>query len=153
MKISTQKPKLHAALQKLSKATPARSTLPILNSVLFQVDGGETTLRTTDLEITILLKLAARVEQPGTICMPLQTLLSLTNEMPEDTRITISVKDDNKIEIKTDMGSYDIIGKPADEFPAIPEIDNRNSIVLEGPTLGGLINKTSFAVSSPAKRP
>ena len=153
MKISTQKPELQAALQKLSKATPTRSTLPILNNVLFQVEDGETTLRTTDLEITILLKLAASIERPGKICIPLQALLSLTNEMPEDTRITISVKDDNKIEIKTDIGSYDIIGKPAEEFPAIPEIDNRNSIVLGGAILSELINKTSFAVSKDELKP
>jgi len=153
MKISTQKPELQAALQKLSKATPARSTLPILSSVLFQVDDNETTLRTTDLEITILLKLAASIERPGTICMPLQTLLSLTSEMPEDARITISAKDNNKIEIKTEIGSYDIVGKPAEEFPAIPEIDNRNSIVLDGSILSELIKKTAFAVSRDELKP
>ena len=96
---------------------------------------------------------AASVERPGTICMPLQTLLSLTNEMPEDARITISAKDDNKIEIKTEIGSYDIVGKPADDFPATPEIDNRKSIALDGPVLNELINKTTFAVSKDELKP
>ena len=153
MKISTQKPELQSALQKLSKATPARSTLPILSNVLFHVDDKETTLRTTDLEITVLLKLAASIERAGTVCIPLQSLLSLTNEMPEDTRITISAKDNNKIEIKTKIGSYDIIGKPAEEFPAIPEIDNRKAITLSGPALTDLINNTSFAVSKDELKP
>ena len=153
MKISTQKPELQAALQKLSKATPARSTLPILSNVLFHVDDKETTLRTTDLEITVLLKLAASIERAGTVCIPLQSLLSLTNEMPEDTRITISAKDNNKIEIKTNIGSYDIVGKSAEEFPAIPEIDNRKAITLSGPTLSNLIENTSFAVSKDELKP
>jgi len=153
MKISTQKPELQVALQKLSKATPARSTIPILSSVLFQVDEKETTLRTTDLEITISLKLAASIERQGTVCLPLQTLLSLTSEMPDDARITISAKDEDKIEIKTNVGAYDIVGKPADDFPATPEIDNRKSITLDGPVLNELINKTTFAVSKDELKP
>ena len=97
MKISTTKPELQVALQKLSKATPTRSTLPILSNVLFVVEENETTLRATDLEITISLKLPASVEMAGRICMPLQTLLNVTNEMPEEARITITTKEDNKI--------------------------------------------------------
>ena len=153
MKISTTKPELQAALQKLSKATPTRSTLPILSNVLFVVEENETTLRTTDLEITISLKLAASVEMAGSVCLPLQTLLSVTNEMPEEARITIIAQNDNKIEINTDVGSYDIVGKPADEFPATPEIDNRKSIVLKAETLSELIQKTSFAVSKDELKP
>ena len=37
MKFSTSKNELQNALQKLSKATPSRATLPILNSVLIDV--------------------------------------------------------------------------------------------------------------------
>ena len=153
MKISTTKPELQVALQKLSKATPTRSTLPILSNVLFVVEENETTLRTTDLEITISLKLPASVEMAGSICMSLQTLLSLTNEMPEEARITITAKEDNNIEINTDVGSYDIVGKPADEFPATPEIDNRKSAVLKADILSELIQKTSFAVSKDELKP
>ena len=153
MKISTTKPELQAALQKLSKATPTRSTLPILSNVLFVVEENETTLRTTDLEITISLKLAASVETAGSVCLPLQTLLNVTNEMPEEARITIIAQNDNKIEINTDVGSYDIVGKPADEFPATPEIDNRKSIVLKADILSELIQKTSFAVSKDELKP
>ena len=53
MKNSTSKFELQKALQKLSKATPARSTIPILSCVLIEAGEDGTTLRTTDLEITI----------------------------------------------------------------------------------------------------
>ena len=53
MKFSTSKNELQSALQKLSKATPSRSTLPILNSVLIAVSEQETTIKSTDLEITV----------------------------------------------------------------------------------------------------
>ena len=97
MKLSTSKIELQHALQKLSKATPTRSTLPILSSVLFEVQETQTILRTTDLEITIIVNLPTSVEKPGNIAIPLQTLQDITNEFSDDVRITINVDENNKI--------------------------------------------------------
>ena len=153
MKISTTKPELQSALQKVSKATPTRSTLPILNFVLFSSVEGETTLRVTDLEITIVVKLAASTEQTGEAALPLQTLLDVTNELPEETRITIEVGDKNKAKITTDSGTYDITGREADEFPAIPELNDKRQINVSAESFLDLVQKTSFAVSRDDLKP
>jgi DNA polymerase-3 subunit beta len=153
MKISTSKTELQLALQKLSKATPTRSTLPILSSVLFNVQESGTVLRTTDLEITIIVNLPVSIESPGSVALPLQTLLDITNELPNDARMTLMADENNKITMVTDAGSYDIMGKPADEFPAIPEVDNRKATGVSAKTLKDLISKTSFAVSRDELKP
>ena len=57
MKFSTSKNELQEALQKLSKATPLRSTLPVLSCVLINATNNKTTLTTTDLELSIEIKL------------------------------------------------------------------------------------------------
>jgi len=75
MKISTSKTELQAALQKLSKAVPNRSTLPILSFALFEVDDENTIIRSTDLEITIVIKLPATIKETGSAAIPLQPLL------------------------------------------------------------------------------
>lgn len=49
MKFSTSKTELLQALQKVSKASPTRSTLPILSCVLVDATENRTTLRATDL--------------------------------------------------------------------------------------------------------
>jgi len=153
MKISTSKTELQAALQKLSKATPTRSTLPILNSVLFDAQETGTVLRTTDLEITIIANLPASIEIPGSVAIPHQTLLDITNESPEDTRITLTANTNNKVEMVTDVGAYDIMGKPAEEFPAVPAVDNRKETGLSAEALRDMIKKTSFAVSRDELKP
>ena len=79
MKFSTSKLELQKALQKLSKATPTRSTLPILNCVLVDVNADQTILRTTDLEITIQIEIASSYEEKGSAALPLKTLLEITN--------------------------------------------------------------------------
>ena len=69
MKFSTSKSELQTALQKLSKATPSRATLPILNSVLFSVIETNTTIKSTDLEITVVAEFEANVSESGKVAV------------------------------------------------------------------------------------
>ena len=153
MKISTSKSELQTALQKLSKATPSRATLPILNSVLFSVSETNTTIKSTDLEITVVVQLSTSVESVGGVAIPLQVLLNITNELPDETRITIGADEENKINISTDHGNYNIVGKPAEEFPNTPEIETKKQIDLESSVLKQIINNTAFAVSRDDLKP
>ncbi len=152
MRLSTSKSELQLALQKLSKATPTRSTLPILNCVLFQVEENKTTLRSTDLEITIIIDLPASVEEVGSAAIPLQTLLNITNELPES-RIGITIDQELNVELITDTGKYDLKAKPAEEFPAPPDVDTRQVFSIEPEKMLSIIDKTLFAVSRDELKP
>ena len=152
MKFSTSKTELQKAFQKLSKATPTRSTLPILGCVLIESSDDKTTLRATDLELTIESEISVSLEDAGSVALPLKQLFDITNELPE-TRITISVDDRNKVEMQTDTGLYDFMGKPADEFPATPEIDTTRELSVAAETLKSIIDATLFAVSKDDLKP
>ena len=127
MKFSTSKNELQKALQKLSKATPTRSTLPILSCVLITASNEKTTLKSTDLELTIELEISVSIEKEGSAAVPLKQLYDITNELSE-TRITIIVDIKNKIEIRTNSGSYDLMGKQKEEFPATPKTEEKNKL-------------------------
>ena len=152
MRLSTSKSELQSALQILSKATPARSTLPILNCVLFQVTEEQTILRSTDLEITIVIDLPASIEETGTAAIPIQTLIDITNELPE-CRIGIAMDPELNVELITDTGTYDLKAKPAEEFPAAPDVDNRQVFAIEQDAMQSIIDKTLFAVSKDELKP
>ena len=152
MRISTSSEQLLKTLQKLSKGTPTRSTLPILSCVLFEAEVDNVSLRTTDLEITINCKLEASIEQPGSAAIPLQTLMEITNEM-SDTRITISVDEGQRVELITNSGTYDLMGKPEEEFPPLPEVDNRKASGIEANVLKEIIQTTAFAISKDDLKP
>ena len=102
MKFSTSKTELQQAFQKLSKASPVRSTLPILGCVLVASSDEKTIFRTTDLELTIELEVPVSLEKAGSVAIPIRQLLDITNELPE-TRISISADDRNRVEIQTEM--------------------------------------------------
>jgi len=152
MKFSTSKTELLQALQKLSKATPTRSTLPILGCVLIDVGNEKTILKTTDLEISIQVEIPASLETEGRAAIPLKTLLEVTSELP-DVRLTIDVDDKNKATITTDLGEYDLMAKPSDEFPKTPEQKTPTTIRIPGKTLKEIIDTTSFAVSRDELKP
>ena len=152
MKFSTSKTELQKALQKLSKATPTRSTLPILGCVLIDASDKKTIFKTTDLEISIQTEIPASLETAGRTALPLKTLLDITNELP-DVRLTIAVDEKNKAVITTDVGEYDLMAKPAEEFPKTPEQKDPTTMSIPGSTLKDVINKTSFAVSRDELKP
>ena len=129
-----------------------RSTLPILGCTLIDATEEKTTLRATDLEITIQAEIPTSLEQTGTTALPLKTLLDITNEMPE-TRLTLSVDEKNRATITTDTGKYDLMAKPAEEFPATPEEDNRKPTGISSGVLKDLIKNTLFAVSRDELKP
>ncbi len=153
MKFSTSKNELQEALQKLSKATPLRSTLPVLSCVLINATNEKTTLITTDLELTINIKLSVSIEEEGSAAVPLKQLYDITNEFPDGTRITISIDNKNKIKINTLSGSYDLMGKQKEEFPVTPKVNQAKKIKILGNVLREVINSTLFAVSKDDLKP
>ena len=74
MKFSTSKTELQKALQKLSKATPTRSTLPILGCVLIDASDKNTIFKTTDLEISIQTEIGSELLLPQVLYINLIAL-------------------------------------------------------------------------------
>jgi len=151
MKISLSKQSLQTALGNLGKATPTRSTIPILNTVLFTAKD-TLSLRTTDLEISIIALVESKINEEGSVAIPYRTLSDTVNAMP-DTELVIEADEKNRVEIKTDFGSYDIAGSSAEEFPTTPQVDNKKEIQIKADVLKRLIMKTSFAVSTDELKP
>ncbi len=151
MKFSTSKQELQKALQKVIKATPIRSTLPILSCVFIKTTTKKTILRATDLEITIQTEIPASIEEEGSLCLPIKTLLDITNELPE-TRITIS-ETNLKTTIFTDFGVYDLMAKPAEDFPKTPKVETKQDFKISGSILKEIIKATFFAISKDELKP
>ena len=152
MKFSSDRSSLQRALQQLGKVIPARSTLPILSSVLFLAKDGKLSLRATDLEISQIITLPADVSTEGSVAIPHRTLLEITSEMPEG-NLNFEVFDDHRVQITTSFGSYSIMGKPLEEFPALPEVDTQHSVSIPADLLKRIVDKTTFAISRDELKP
>jgi len=152
MFFSIDKSKLQSSLIQLNKVIPARSTLPIISCVLFDIRKDCIELRATDLEITLSILINTEIKKTGMIAIPIKTLLDITQELDEGS-LSFEVTDIGKIIINTHFGKYSIMGKQADEFPAIPTIDQANELLLKGPLLTEMIDNTVYAVSRDEMKP
>jgi DNA polymerase-3 subunit beta len=152
MKFTSDKASLQQALQQLSKVTPTRSTLSILGSVLISTEDERLSIRATDLEISQVIYIPSKTEGAGSIAIQHRTLLEITNEISEG-EMEIEVSEEGKVNITTTTGTYSIMGKPVDEFPSLPEIDDQQTVQIAAPILKRIIDKTAFAVSRDELKP
>ena len=152
MKFSLDRSSLQQALQQLGKVIPARTTLPILSSVLVLARDGKLSLRATDLELSQITTLSADVSTEGSVAIPHRTLLEITSEMPEWI-LSFEAADDHRVQITTSFGSYSIMGKPLEEFPALPEVDAQRTVSIPSSLLKRIIDKTIFAISRDELKP
>jgi len=78
MKFSTSVDSFANYLTKLSYVIPSRSTLPILDNILFELDGNELIMHATDLENFIRARITVEGIENGSCAIPAKKLLELT---------------------------------------------------------------------------
>lgn len=157
MKFSASSADFLKALTTVSGAVPSKSTLPILECILFEQDGDALRLSATDLEISIVQRVPVHFETNGTgntrrVAVPAKRLLDTLRALP-DLPVQFTSDEDFNVALRTDQGVYKMVGHDGADYPALPELSGRHRIEMEGRLLKRAITKTSFAVSKDALRP
>ena len=152
MNFLINKNKLYETLNILSKATPKRSTLPIINCALFTQTNNKLNIRTTDLEISISINCEVEGDVTGSIAIPINKLLEITSAIPEG-QIKIKVSDIGKVNIECEKGKYTIMGQAKNDFPAEQEVENGAILTLDGKEIKNIINNTTYAASKDDLKP
>ena len=157
MKFTVSSADLLRALSTVNGAVPSKSTLPILECVLFEREEGTLRIAATDLEISIVQRLPVTFEQNGTdakqrIAVPARRLLDTLRALP-DLSVTVATDAEFNIELTTDQGRYKMVGFDGGDYPALPSLDGAQAITAEGALVKHAIDKTGFAASRDALRP
>ncbi|MEM1268847.1 MAG: DNA polymerase III subunit beta [Bacteroidota bacterium] len=157
MKFTVARKDLHEALKTVAGAVPSKSTLPILECILFERAGEHLRLVATDLEISIQQDLDVTFESNGEagvsrIAVPAKRLIDTLNALP-DIPIEFTSKDEFQVELKTDQGRYKMVGQDGADYPAVPSFDEDRSLTIDADLLSKSIKKTGFAATKDALRP
>ncbi|MBN2281320.1 MAG: DNA polymerase III subunit beta [Candidatus Marinimicrobia bacterium] len=152
MHFSAERAILNENIKKISKVVPSRTTMPILESILFTLEGDELQLRATDLNVSMKMVLEVDGIQDGTIAVPATILQQIVNQIDED-KIQLKSEEDGRVKIISKKGHYDINGRPAEEFPSIPVILNSNTIEINKEILNRMIRKSIIAVGRDELKP
>jgi DNA polymerase-3 subunit beta len=146
MKFKINKEVLLNGIQAVQCVITAKSTLPILSNVLIEAQQGCLKLVATDLDVGISCVIDVDIQEAGAITLPAKRFSDIIKELPADT-VVITTKKNNLVLIETESCQFKIMGLPKDEFPKLPEFQNKEAIKIEQGSLKQMLGLTSFAVS------
>lgn len=151
MKFSLLSENINSKISTVSHAISNRSQLTILLNFLIVAKGGELLISATDLEIGIISKIPANIEEEGEVTVPARTFLELISNIPSGKVSFYTEKDSLFIEsakTKTQLQTQD-----PKEFPALYEKKGEELINFDKEWLDKKLKRTVFAASIDASRP
>lgn len=153
MKFSVSCNDLQRTLGKLGGVLPVRSTMPILENVLFDLKGNKMTLTGTDLAVSMTVSLEVQGVEDGRIAIPAKRILDTVRALSDETASFTIDTTANRVTLTTSNGRYHLTGEPAKEYPQLPAFQSTGSLTIENETLRRIIQRTAFAVSTDELRP
>jgi len=133
------------ALQKIQGIVERRQTMPILANVLIEVEDEQIAITATDLEVGVRSIYSAMVDSPGRITVSAKKLFEIVKELPQDD-IRVSLKDNERVELRCGKSKFSIMGVSANEYPYFPKVSNVAMSSIDSQILARMIELTSFAI-------
>ena len=155
MKFRVSSTRLLVQLQTLSRVIATKNTLPILNDFLFNIEGNNLTITSSDSETTMITTIEIEnLEGNGRFCVGARLLTDTLKEFSEQL-IEFTIDNDNLgILLRSDYGEYKFVGENADQYPNMPEVETENhQFSIPASTLLNGINRTIFATADDEIRP
>lgn len=151
MNFTIERNPLLDALQKVQSVVEKRNTIQILGNILCSVKGNELSLCATDLEVGIKVTLPVQSKAEGKITLSAKNFLDIVKELPEK-EISLTRKENNWVEIVCGKSRFNIVSLAAEEYPALPNFEDKTYFDAKIDALTDMIDRTQFAVSTDATR-
>lgn len=153
MDISIDQPSLSRALRLVTRVTPARATLPILQAVRIEGHPGRLTLTATDLELGVVTSVAADVTTPGCIAVPARLLGDYVAQLPVEPIHIILAPASHRARLSCGRFVANLATMDPAEFPALPAADEKRSFTFQAKRFREAISRVAFAAARDDARP
>ncbi|RJO65431.1 MAG: DNA polymerase III subunit beta [Candidatus Omnitrophota bacterium] len=146
MKFKITKEALLNSIDTLQNIINTKTSLPILSNILIETYQGKLRFTATDLNIGITCVVPVDIQEPGAVTIPARRFGGIIRELSEE-KIEITTKKNHLMVIDAGMCQFKIMGLPAEDFPKLPEMKDKEVLQLEQGVLKEMLRLTSFAVS------
>lgn len=146
MKIKCTKSNLLSAINIVSKAVSTKTTMPILECILIDVQADQIKLVANDLEIGIETLLVGEVIEMGRIAIEAKTFSDIVRKLP-DSEIYMESTPDYEIKFRCEDIKFGIPSKSGEDFTELPEVEKTKSITISQHTLREVIKQTIFSTA------
>ena len=129
MEITVDKEQLRKLVQQVSTAIPSRTTLPILNNILFEIKDGKLYLYASNMDFSIKGFIPVDVVENVAFTVPGKTLLRILSTL--DVPVVKIVYSDRVSFIKWDGTEYKFMSLPPEEFPRMKEFGEQKGVKVK----------------------
>ena len=119
MEVDVLQENLAKAVTLLSRATPPRSSLPILGDLLLATDKGRLAISASDLELYATIHVGAQVKTEGAVTLPAKMMAKMVTKLPNE-RLTIDANERHAT-ISQEGRTLSLEGNSAEDFPPPPK--------------------------------
>jgi DNA polymerase III subunit beta len=128
-----------------------KTTIPVLSHLLLSARGGKLHLAATDLDVSLTSWCQADVDREGAIAVQSKKFMEIIRSLVGE-EVHLVQEEPEWLEIRAGASRFKIHGMRPDDFPTLPEVDDRYAIDLPFEDLRTMIGKILFAVSAEESR-
>ncbi len=151
MKFKINQDHFSNGLQQVLNVVATRSTMPILSNVLIEAEEGHISLTTTNLDLGIRCRIKADVTETGSTTLPVRKLATIVRELPVN-EVFIETSKNNQAKITSGGSLFKIMGLGSEEFPPLPNFENRKVFELSQEEIVNMLKSVSYAQSTDENR-
>ncbi len=141
------------ALSRVQGIVEKKSTMAVLSNVLIRsIDSHAIEIAATDLDVTLVAKCPASVDEPGAISLEARDLHQLVRSLPPG-EIAVTSIENNWARISHGTIEFRFAGISAKEFPNIPEAEDMPGFDVERKAFLDAVEGVIFSVSTEDTRP
>lgn len=159
MKFTIGRAAFTAQLIDVSRAIPAKSTIPILTGLKITATQEGITLIGSDSDISIESFLSVdddswnlSIEETGSIVVTARIFNDIIRKLPTSS-VTIETNEQFVLTAQSGDAIFSLNGQDGQAYPKLPEIDSDHKINLPTVLFKELINQTIFSASNQESRP
>ncbi|HVG47895.1 MAG TPA: DNA polymerase III subunit beta [Rubellimicrobium sp.] len=153
MKFSIEKATLAKAVAQAQSVVERRNTIPILANVLIEAEGDSVRFRATDLDVEVVDRAPARVDQKGATTVAALMLNEIVRKLGDGALVTLSTQGaPGRLTIEAGRSTFQLSTLPVEDFPQMASPDYTTSFEAPAPLLRRLFDKSKFAISTEETR-
>lgn len=128
-----------------------KTTIPVLSHLLLKTRDGKLHLAATDLDVSLTSWCEADVREDGAIAVQAKKFMEIVRSLVGE-EVHLVQEEPEWISIRAGRSRFKIHGMRAEDFPTLPEVEDRYQIELPFDRFRRMISRILFAVSAEESR-
>ena len=153
MKISIERGPLLRAVSQAQSVVERRNNIPILSNVLIEAEDDQASFRATDLDVEVIDRVPAQVQQAGATTVPAVLLHEIVRKLPDGALVQLSADArTGRLAVTAGRSSFSLQTLPREDFPIMASSEYSSNFTAPAAVLKRLFDKSKFAISNEETR-